>query len=182
MIRIVTRTRLARLQHDIDQARARTREVQEASDRAFSGHTRSAQRMTVQLKAARREAEGACADALDLQWALDNVKAQLAKAQGQVAEQADQIEALSKPTADASMVLLLHYGEPHSIHPDKAAAFAYVATPGGPSSDWVPVGERPAAELRWVCVPFIYDAARDHFRSVTAPAVDPAVEPLGGAA
>ncbi|MGY4974043.1 hypothetical protein ACWGCC_33330 [Streptomyces nigrescens] len=76
------------------------------------------------------------------------------------------------------MVLLLHYGRPHSIHPDKPAAYAHAATLGAPSSGWVPVGERPAAELRWVCVPFIYDAAGDHFRSVSAPAV----EPVGGVA
>ncbi|MFG2529258.1 hypothetical protein [Streptomyces sp. NPDC048516] len=179
MIRIVTRAQLAGLQQDIDQARARTREVQETADRAFAGHTRSAQRLTAQLKTARREAEVARADALDLQAALDNIKAQLAEAHDRAAEQAARTEALSAPApADASMALLLYYGKPHSIHPDRSAAYAYAATLGAPLSGWVPVGERPAAELRWVCMSFIYDAARDHFRSVTAPAV----EPLGGAA
>ncbi|WP_329174683.1 hypothetical protein OG754_18405 [Streptomyces decoyicus] len=178
MIRIVTRARLAQLQQDVERARARTREVQEGADRAFAGHTRSTQRLTAQLETARRKAEVARADALDLQWALDNAKAQLAKAHDQAAEQAARIEALSETAADASMVLLLHYGEPHSIHPDKPAAYAYAATLGAPLNGWGPPDERPAARVTWRCVPFIYDAGRDHFRSVTAPAV----QPSGGAA
>ncbi|MEU5545030.1 hypothetical protein AB0G85_21940 [Streptomyces sioyaensis] len=179
MIRIVTRARLAGLEQDVQRARARTQEIQDASDRAFAGHTRSAQRLTAQLKAARREAEVARADALDLQWALDNAKAKLTEAHEREAEQAARIEELSAPApAGASMVLLLHYGKPHSIHPDEAAAHAYAATLGVPLSGWVPVGERAAAEAWWRCVPFIYDAGRDHFRSVAAPAV----EPSGGVA
>lgn len=179
MIRIVTRTRLVALQQDADGARERAREIQGAADRAYAGHLRAVFDLTADAEAAERAAEADRADAEIVREILERTEAQLANARATVTEQAARIEALSAPTpADASMALLLYYGQPHSIHPDRSAAYAYAATLGAPSSGWVPVGERPAAELRWVCAPFIYDAARDHFRSVTAPAV----EPLGGAA
>ncbi|MFF4278740.1 hypothetical protein ACFY0Z_08085 [Streptomyces kronopolitis] len=178
MIRIVTRTRLTALQQEADQARARSREVQASADAAYARHVRTAWNLTAEAEAAERAAETERADAVMVRELLECTEALLASARATVAEQTAQIEALSKTPADASMVLLLHYGQPHSIHPDKAAAYAYAATLGAPSNGWVPVGERLAAELRWMCTPFIYDAGRDHFRSVAAPVV----EASGGAA
>ncbi|MEW1752806.1 hypothetical protein [Streptomyces angustmyceticus] len=179
MIRIITRTRLTALQQETDQARERTREVQAAADAAYARHVRTADGLSAEAVAAHLDAVTARAHAEDLAKVLERTQAELVQTQGTVAEQAARIEELGAPApADASMVLLLHYGEPHSIHPDKPAAYAYAATLGVPLNGWVSVGERPVAELRWVCTPFIYDAGRDHFRSVAAPAV----EPLGGAA
>ncbi|MFF7703242.1 hypothetical protein [Streptomyces lydicus] len=179
MIRIVTRTRLAALQQDADGARERARGIQGAADRAYAGHLRTVYDLTADAEAAERAAEAERADAEIVREILECTEAQLADARATVAEQAARIEALSvPPSANASMVLLLYYGQPHSIHPDRSAAYAYAATLGAPSSGWVPVGERPVAELRWVCVSFIYDSVCDHFRSVTAPVV----EPLGGVA
>ncbi|MFF8899537.1 hypothetical protein ACF082_18945 [Streptomyces lydicus] len=179
MIRIVTCARLAAMQHDADGARERAREIQGAADRAYAGHLRTVYDLTADTEAAERAAEADQADAEIVREILERTEAQLADARATVAEQTARIDELSAPSsADASMALLLYYGKPHSIHPDRSAAYAYAATLGAPSSGWAPVGERPAAELQWVCVPFIYDSACDHFRSVTAPAV----EPLGGAA
>ncbi|MFF7230030.1 hypothetical protein [Streptomyces sioyaensis] len=177
MIRIVTCARLAGLQRDAEGARERAREIQGAADRAYAGHLRTVYDLTAEAESAERAAEADRADAVMARELLERTETQLASARATVREQAARIEALSEPATNTSMVLLLHYGEPHSIHPDAAAACAHAATFGAPSSGWVPVGERPAAELLWMCVPFIYDAGRDHFRSVTAPAV----EPSGGA-
>ncbi|MGW9075294.1 hypothetical protein [Streptomyces kronopolitis] len=178
MIRIITRTRLAAFQQEVDQARERTREVQAAADAAYARHVRAADDLSAEADAAHLDAATVRAHAEDLTHTLERVQAELAQAQDTVAEQAARIVELSAPApADASMVLLLHFGQPHSIHPDKPAAYAYAATLGVASSGWGPVGERPVAELRWVCTPFIYDAAGDHFRSVVAPVV----EPSGGA-
>ncbi|MFG2861233.1 hypothetical protein [Streptomyces sioyaensis] len=179
MIRIVTCARLAALQRDAEGARERAREIQGAADRAYAGHLRTVYDLTADAEAAERAAEANRAEAEIAREILERTEAQLADARAKVTEQAARVEELSAPpSADASMALLLYYGKPHSIHPDRSAAYAYAATLGAPLSGWVPVGERPAAELRWVCVSFIYDSACDHFRSVAAPAV----EPLGGAA
>ncbi|SEC16776.1 hypothetical protein SAMN05428945_2212 [Streptomyces sp. 2224.1] len=179
MIRIVTHARLAALQQDADGARKRAREIQGAADRAYAGHLRTVYDLTADMEAAERAAEAARADAAIVRELLEHTETQLATARATVTEQTARIEELSAPpSADVPMALLLYYGKPHSIHPDRSAAYAYAATLGAPPSGWVPIGERPAAELRWVCMSFIYDAARDHFRSVTAPAV----EPVGGAA
>ncbi|MFJ9410824.1 hypothetical protein [Streptomyces sp. NPDC101393] len=164
-IRLITSRRLAALEHDRDHARMRAREVQEASDRAFAGHTRSAQRLT-----AGRETAQARADAL--QWALDIAKVELAEAHERASKQAARIEELSAPVKDVP-ALLLHYGKPHSIHPDQASALAHAVALGASPSRWVPPGERLAAELRWLCVPFIYRPDGDYFLSVAAPAVGP---------
>ncbi|MFG2861576.1 hypothetical protein [Streptomyces sioyaensis] len=179
MIRIITRARLVALQQEADQARAQAREVQGQADAAYARHVRTAWNLTAEAEAAERAAETARTQVEDLAQALERVQAELVQTLGTVARQDARIEELSAPApAGASMVLLLHYGKPHSIHPDEAAAHAYAATLGVPLSGWVPVGERAAAEAWWRCVPFIYDAGRDHFRSVAAPAV----EPSGGVA
>ncbi|MGW9079680.1 hypothetical protein [Streptomyces kronopolitis] len=177
MIRIVTRTRLAALQREADRARAQAREVQGQADAAYACHVRAAWNLTAEAEAAERAAETARTQAEDLAQALERLQEELVQTQGTVAEQAARIEELSAPApAGASMVLLLHYSRPHSIHPDKPAAYAYAATLGVPMNGWVS-DERPAAEAWWRCEPFIYDAAADHFRSVSAPSV----EPVGGA-
>lgn len=177
MIRIVTRTRLTVLQQDANQARERTRKVQAAADAAYARHVRTAHDLSAEADAADRATATARAHAEDLAQALERLQAELVQTQGTVAEQAARIEELSAPApAGSSMVLLLHYGRPHSIHPDKAAAYAYAATLGVPMNGWVS-DERPAAEVWWRCEPFIYDAAADHFRSVVAPSV----ELVGGA-
>ncbi|MGX1760040.1 hypothetical protein ACWIG5_24540 [Streptomyces lydicus] len=150
MIRIVTRARLSGLQQDVVQARARTREVQETADRAFSGHTRSAQRMTAQLKAAQREADRARTDALDLQRALDDVKAQLAAAHDRATGQAARIDALTSDLSDVlGAVVLLHYGKLHSLHRTTLAAEQHAQSIGAVAGGWGPASSLPDAEVSW---------------------------------
>ncbi|AOP50627.1 hypothetical protein [Streptomyces lydicus] len=178
MIRLVTRTRLARLAAGADAARARTCEVQGQADAAYSSHIREVFALTARAEAAEKDAATADLGARLLQSVLEDTSTELTQAREELAAMARRLEELSEPPVDASVVLLLYYGEPHSIHPDKPTAYAYAATLGAPLNGWRLADERPAAAVTWRCVPFIYDAARDHFRSVAAPAVAPS----GGAA
>ncbi|MEV0602192.1 hypothetical protein AB0I82_23200 [Streptomyces sp. NPDC050315] len=177
MIRIVTRTRLAQLAAELDAARARTREVQEQADAAYGAHIRETFVLTARAEDAEKDADIARMCARMLRLTLEDTVAELDEARAELADVKKRLRALSETPTDASMMLLIHYGEPHSVHPDREAAYAYAATLGVPLSGWGPPDERPAAEVRWRCLPFIYDADRDHFRSVTAPAT----EPPGGA-
>ncbi|MFL0397416.1 hypothetical protein ACH0CM_32470 [Streptomyces albus] len=177
MIRIVTRTRLAHLAAAVDAARARNREVQEQADAAYGSHIRETFALTARAEAAEKKAETTRQEALSLQITLEDTAAELAEARTELADMAKRLKELSQTPAVASVMLLLYYGEPHSIHPDREAAYAYAATLGAPLSGWGPPDERPAADVQWRCVPFIYDVDDDHFRSVTAPDI----EPSGGA-
>ncbi|WP_030258637.1 hypothetical protein [Streptomyces violens] len=177
MIRLITRARLLHLAAAVDAARARTREVEKQADAAYGSHIRETFALTARAEAAEKTAETTRQEVRSLQITLEDTAAELAEARTELADMAKRLKELSQTPADASMWLLLHYGEPHSIHPGQSAAFAYVATLGVPLSNWGPMDERPVAEVRWRCVPFIYDVGRDHFQSVIAPAV----EPSGGA-
>ncbi|MEV0600998.1 hypothetical protein AB0I82_17105 [Streptomyces sp. NPDC050315] len=177
MIRIVTRTHLAQLAAELDTARARTREVQEQADAADGAHIRETFALTARAEVAEKKAETTRQEVRSLQITLEDTAAELAEARTELTGMAKRLEELSQTPTDAFMALLLFYGQPHSIHPDQQAAYAYAATLGAPLSGWGPADERPATEVRWRCVPFIYDADGDHFRSVTAPAI----EPSGGA-
>ncbi|MGW9044116.1 hypothetical protein ACWGQL_16365 [Streptomyces lydicus] len=173
MIRLVTRTRLVRLVAEVEDARGRAREVQGQADAAYRSHVREVFALTARAEAAEKDAATADLGARLLQSVLEDTSAELTQAREELAAMARRLEELSAPPVDASVVLLLHYGEPHSIHPDKPAAYAYAATLGAPLNGWRLVDERPAAAVAWRCVPFIYDAACDHFRSVAAPAIEP---------
>ncbi|WDT55773.1 hypothetical protein [Streptomyces sp. G7(2002)] len=175
----MTASRLRRLREEADTARARAREVQGQADAAYACHFREAFALTARAEQAEKEAATGVQDLQHLQIALEDTAGELTQARAKLKMMAQRLEELSgPPPEDASVMLLLRYGQPHSLHPDKQAAYDYAATLGAPPSSWGPRGERPVAEVPWVCVPFIYDSARDHFRSVTAPTV----EPLGGAA
>ncbi|MFJ9408920.1 hypothetical protein [Streptomyces sp. NPDC101393] len=173
MIRIVTRTHLAHLTEQADDAHARVREVQGLADAAYGSHIREVFALTARAEDAEKGAENASRNFRLIAIALEDTAAKLAKARAELADMAERVQELSAPAEGAFMVLLLHYGEPHSIHPDQAAAYAYAATLGAPLSGWRLADERPAAAVPWRCVPFIYDAGRDYFRSVTAPSIEP---------
>ncbi|MCW7988251.1 hypothetical protein XF35_23995 [Streptomyces platensis subsp. clarensis] len=151
MIRIVTRTRLAALQQDADGARARAREIRGAADRAYAGHLRTVFDLTADAEAAEHAAEAARADTAIVREILERTEAQLADARATVAEQAARIVALSGDLdAIAGTVVLLHYGQLHSLHPDEAAAKRHAATFGVDPDGWGTVpSDRPAAESIW---------------------------------
>ncbi|MER5980142.1 hypothetical protein ABT142_27090 [Streptomyces sp. NPDC001857] len=164
MIRIVTASGLRRLREDAEQARARTRKVQGQADTAFSEHARQVWELT-------SRAESAESDAGILREQVAEMEAALKRARADVAERAEHVgrllgELLAARREDCSLVLLLHYGEPHSIHTDAGAARAYVATRGVPVHAWVSGDERPASQVLWRILPFTRDESVKGFRSV----------------
>jgi hypothetical protein len=72
-----------------------------------------------------------------------------------------------------SLTVLLHYGEPHTVYASREDAYADTATHGAAPDGWVPSGERPAAECKWRCEAFIYDAASNGFRRAHMPVPKP---------
>lgn len=151
MIRIVTHTRLAALQQDADQARARAREVQASADAAYARHVRTAHDLTADAEAAERTAEANRADAEIAREILERTETQLADARATVTEQAARIDALSRDLDSiAGAVVLLHYGQLHSLHRDEAAAKQHAASFGIDPDGWGMVpSDRPAAESIW---------------------------------
>ncbi len=69
MIRIVTRTHLARLTEQADAAHARAREVQGLADAAFGSHIREVFALTARAEDAEKEAATATRDIQHLQIA-----------------------------------------------------------------------------------------------------------------
>ncbi|MGY4971627.1 hypothetical protein ACWGCC_20885 [Streptomyces nigrescens] len=162
MIRIVTRTRLAAMQHDAEGARERAREVQGAADRAYAGHLRTAYDLTADAEASERAAEADRADAEIVREILERTETQLANARATVTAQAAQIDALSDDLdAFAGTVVLLHYGKLHSVHPDRQAAERHAASFGVGPGGWSPVADRPVEESAWLISPLSKWAVAD---------------------
>ncbi|PIM70479.1 hypothetical protein CTU88_18025 [Streptomyces sp. JV178] len=161
MIRIVTADRLLRLTEESEQTRARARDVQGEAGAVWAGHVRELWELT-------SRAESAETDAAILREEILRLEAALTAATADLTLLGEECEAARRE--GRSLVLLLHYGEPHSIHADHDAACAYVATLGIPVHAWVPSDERPAAQVLWRTVPFTRDEAVNGFRSVTVPA------------
>lgn len=154
MIRIVTTARLRELREDVTRARARTREVQEQADQAFAGHVRSAFALTARAERAEWQVAAGEETALNLQLALEDTAAQLTDAQAELARRGERIrllvQELEAVRRDArSLVVLLHYGEPYSIHRNREAAEDYAATLGVDRHGWEPMTDRPAREVAW---------------------------------
>lgn len=158
MIRIVTAGRLRRLAEESEQARARARDVQAEAEAAWAGHVREVWELT-------SRAESAGSDAAILREEILRLEAVLNEARTELALMGEELEAsrLAGP-----LVLLLHYGEPHSIHRSHADAFAYTATCGVSVNTWGPRSDRPVADVNWVSIPFTLDEAVKGFRSVAA--------------
>ncbi|MER5969396.1 hypothetical protein ABT112_06595 [Streptomyces sp. NPDC002055] len=152
MIRIITRTRLVALQQEADQARARSREVQASADAAYARHVRTVHDLSAKADAAEREVDAERADAVILREVLECTEALLASARATVTEQAARIDALSGDlNAMAEAVALLHFGQLHSIHPDRPAAKRHAEACGAAEGRWVASGA-PASEVAWCVV------------------------------
>ncbi|MFD3512569.1 hypothetical protein [Streptomyces sp. NPDC058657] len=177
MIRLVSRARIERLVAEADAARTQARHVREQADTAYSEHIRTVYGLTARAESSEKEGTTLRADLLMMQVALENVADDLDRARDdldsareELAARTREVAALKAPPTEV-LVLLLHFGEPHSIHPDSAAARAYAATHGAPLNGWVKCDERSAHSVAWLCIPFKFAAGQDHFVSVVAPAV-----------
>ncbi|MFD5136554.1 hypothetical protein ACFWMX_09970 [Streptomyces sp. NPDC058378] len=152
MIRIVTKARLARLVAEAKQARRRAVEVQEKADAVSSTYFRTVAELTARTVRA-EEARAAYADVVAMLQA--------------------ELEALEL----REVVLLVRYGQPHSIHRSVHAAKACAATHGADPASWRPSSRPPAASDPWATITFIFDAATDAFLCSVAP-----VLPVAGGA
>ncbi|MGA4801242.1 hypothetical protein [Streptomyces lavendulocolor] len=153
MIRLVTRRRMRELTDHAHQARTRAQEVQGQADVAYAAHLRAQAALTERAVSAESDAAILREHVGELHEALTRVRAEASRLEGR------------------SLMLLLCFGEPHSIHLTREDAYAYAATQGAPVNAWVTTAEVQTERVPWRCVPFTYDPATTGFRSVLAPAV-----------
>ncbi|WP_413115178.1 hypothetical protein ACK1X7_15140 [Streptomyces sp. CY1] len=168
MIRLVTSRRLRKLSTQCEQAQAHAREVQERADQAYSGYIRQLSEVTARAEEAESDAAIIREEAVRLEAAVNEAAAQLDQARAELADRADQIAVLGKELQAArlegrSLVLLLHFGEPHSIHHTLEAAKDYAATRGVPRDGWGPTDDRPVCELSWRLLVFTAEEGRNDF-------------------
>ncbi|MEV5437223.1 hypothetical protein AB0K80_14580 [Streptomyces sp. NPDC052682] len=188
MIRFVTAGRLRRLEQEAEQARACAREVQGQAGAAWGRHVREVWDLTARAETAESDAGILRDHVLEFEAALKKAEAraemlrEYADRQEAVLERTDadatvlreRVRLLEAELAEArqvgrSLVLLLHWGQPHSIHRSHEDAYAYVATRGVPVHAWAPSDERPAAQVLWRLVTFTRDEAVKGFRDASAP-------------
>lgn len=175
MIRLVTAARLERLETDASTAREYARQASGAANEAFGLHAR-------ELYSATDRAERAEAAASEVGELLLHAVAELSAAQQELLLKDIEIQRLRKELEGESMegrtlTVLLHYGEPHTIYASREEAHADTATHGVPAGHvWQRCGERPAAESKWRCEAFIYNAASNGFRRAFMPAPKPVGE------
>ncbi|TXS06907.1 hypothetical protein [Streptomyces sp. wa22] len=147
MIRIVTKARLARLAAGAKQARDRAIEVQEKADAVSSTYFRTVAELTARTV----QAEEALAAYADVATAL-RAELDTAPALGEV-------------------VLLVRYGQPHSIHRGVHAAKARAVAEGAVPDGWRPCSGAPAASDAWATIVFIFDEATGAFMCSVAPSL-----------
>ncbi|QFQ99750.1 hypothetical protein F9278_30390 [Streptomyces phaeolivaceus] len=136
MIRIATVGLLRRLRADADGARAHARETRGQADAAFGEYVRQVWELTAR-------AESAESDASILREQVGEIEAALKQAHTDLAA------AEAAPLAGRSVVLLLHFGEVHSVHASVHDAEEHAAAHGADPSGWVPVSARPAHQVTW---------------------------------
>ncbi|SEC64643.1 hypothetical protein [Streptomyces sp. PAN_FS17] len=172
VIRIVTQARITQLEHDARVAREQAREISGAASEAFGEHVR-------ELYAATDHAERAETATTEVGVILSFAMKELSAAQQELLLKDVEIRRLRRELEGASMegrtlTVLLHYGEPHTIYASREDAHADTGTHGMPADHvWKPCGERPAAEFKWRCEAFIYNAVSNGFRRAYVPAAKP---------
>ncbi|MCX4575901.1 hypothetical protein OHB41_22450 [Streptomyces sp. NBC_01571] len=175
MIRLVTASRLERLEAAASVAREHARQTSSAANEAFGRHMR-------ELYAVTDRAERAEATATEVGTILAHAMAELSVAQQELLLKDIQIRRLREEQAARSMegrtlTVLLHYGEPHNIYACREDLYADTATHGVPAgAAWVPLGERAASACEWSCAAFIHDATSHGFRRASLPAPKPVGE------
>ncbi|MEU0390004.1 hypothetical protein [Streptomyces chartreusis] len=175
MIRIVTQARVERLEREARAACEHARQTSGAANEAFGRHVR-------ELYAATDRAERAEASASEVGKILAGAMEELCAAQQELLLKDVEIRRLRAELEGESLegrtlTVLLHYGEPHTVYASREDAYADTATHGAaPDAVWVPSGERPAAECKWRCEAFIYNADSNGFRRAHMPAPKPVGE------
>ncbi|WP_421109720.1 hypothetical protein [Streptomyces sp. NEAU-S77] len=164
----MTSRRLRQLSTRCEQAQDRAREVQGQADQAYSGHIRALYDVTARAEEAEGDAAVIREEAVQLKADLDDAAAELDAARAELAARSDRIAVLGKELeaarlAGRSLALLLHFGEPHSIHRTVETAKDYLATRGVPRDGWVPGDGRSDREVVWRLRVFTAEEGRDDF-------------------
>ncbi|MFG2131503.1 hypothetical protein ACGFNV_27300 [Streptomyces sp. NPDC048751] len=167
MIRIVTAGRLRRLTEAADQARARTREVQGQADAAWVRHVREVWELISRAESEQTDATLLREDCFRLLDALNDLEIVLGEREERIRLLGEELEAAQ--LEGRSLVLLLHWGEPHSIHRSHEDAYTYAAAKGVPVHAWQAGDERPASQVLWRLVTFTRDEAVKGFRDASVP-------------
>ncbi|WP_367835819.1 hypothetical protein [Streptomyces rochei] len=169
MIRIVTVSRIARLEQDADHARERARDVQAQADAAWGRHVR-------ELYAVTDRAERSEAATSEVGAILALAMEELSAAQQELLLKDIELRRLREelqrgPVEGDTLAVLMHYGAPHTVYASREDAYADTATHGVPvGTPWVPAGERPSSASMWCIAAFIYDASCNGFRRAFTPA------------
>ncbi|MEV7071656.1 hypothetical protein [Streptomyces sp. NPDC093990] len=176
MIRIVTASRIERLEAGASTAREHARQTSASANEAFGEHVR-------ELYAVTGRAERARATATEVGTILTAAMAELSVAQQELLLKDIEIRRLreeleaTRSMESRTLSVLLHYGEPHTIYASREDLYADTATHGVPAGRaWVPLGERPPSACEWSCAAFIHDASSRGFRRAYVPAPKPVGE------
>ncbi|WP_109006082.1 hypothetical protein [Streptomyces rishiriensis] len=167
MICIVTAGHLRRMSEAAARARARAREVQGLADAAWARHVREVWELTARAESEKTDAAILREDCFRLRDALTAMETALGERAERIRVLGEELEAAR--LAGRSLVLLLHWGEPHSIHSSHEDAYAYAATKGVPVHAWKAGDERPASQVLWRLLTFTRDEAVKGFRDASMP-------------
>ncbi|MGW8883385.1 hypothetical protein [Streptomyces sp. NPDC055749] len=146
MIRFVTKARLARLVAEAERAHGDAARVQEQADTAFAAHVRTVAELT-------GRAEQAEQDRVAYAGVVTALRAELDAAELR------------------EVVLLVRYGEPHSIHRSVHAAKACAGTHGAHPDGWRPCSGPSSASDAWATITFTFDTATDAFMCSVVPSL-----------
>lgn len=166
MIRVISRTHLARLEDAARTASEQARQTSGASNEAFGRHVRELWNVT-------DRAERAEAATTEVGVLLSGALAELFEAQQELLRKDIEIrrlrEELSRgPREGEAVAVLMHHGEPHAVYTSRENAHADAATHGYPADHvWKPCDERPAAAFTWRCEAFTYNPASNGFHRVS---------------
>ncbi|MFF7561476.1 hypothetical protein ACFZB4_16025 [Streptomyces pseudovenezuelae] len=176
MIRLVTASRLERLEAGASAAREQARQTSGAANESFGRHVR-------ELYAVTDRAERAEAAATEVGTILALAVEELSVAQQELLLKSMEIRRLREELEVArsmegrTLTVLLHYGQPHTVYASREDACADTATHGVPAgARWVPSGERPAAECEWRVEAFMRVGDGPGFRRASLPAPKPVGE------
>ncbi|GHG82794.1 hypothetical protein [Streptomyces griseocarneus] len=140
MIRLVTRSRLVGLQEEAQAARSRATHVQAQAIRSLADCMHEAWELTARAEAA---------------------ESQVAAAQREVAGLRRELDAAKR--TGVTLWLLLHHGDPHSIHRTTQAAEEHAESCEGAPIVWEPGSGRPASEVTWRMTPVTVKEGADDF-------------------
>ncbi|MHC5904192.1 hypothetical protein ACVNF4_09850 [Streptomyces sp. S6] len=151
MIRVVTAARMRRLCEDAGRARALARVVRGHAEEAWCRHILRVWELTARAESAESDAAILREQVGEFEAALKRARAELAEQAERAGRRAQELEAaaVAVPAAGSPVVVLLHWGEVHSVHASVHDAEARATRHGADPSGWGPVSALPASQVAW---------------------------------